>query len=58
VLGDESAPCVASGVDDVVVGFEDAFESQLARRYCQTFSTGFSSGEREGSKIGVMFPAH
>ena len=31
------------------------FESQLARRYCQTFSTGFSSGERDGKKISVMF---
>ena len=27
-------------------------ESQLARRYCQMFSTGFSSGAREGRKIG------
>jgi hypothetical protein len=30
------------------------FESQFWRRYCQTFSTGFSSGAREGRKIGVM----
>jgi hypothetical protein len=29
-------------------------ESQFDRRYCQTFSTGFNSGAREGSKIGVM----
>jgi hypothetical protein len=28
--------------------------SQLARRYCQMFSTGFSSGAREGRKIGVI----
>jgi hypothetical protein len=27
----------------------------LTRRYCQTFSTGLSSGAREGIKIGVMF---
>src|SRR3984957_16664271 len=30
------------------------FESQFWRRYCQTFSTGFSSGAREGREIGVM----
>ena len=30
-------------------------ESQVWRRYCQTFSTGLSSGAREGSQIGVMF---
>jgi hypothetical protein len=23
--------------------------------YCQMFSTGFNSGARDGSKIGVMF---
>jgi hypothetical protein len=31
------------------------FESQLTRKYCQIFSTGFSSGAREGKKIRVMF---
>src|ERR1700733_1991261 len=30
------------------------FESQFWRRYGQTLSTGFSSGAREGRKIGVM----
>ena len=30
------------------------FESQLARRYCQICSTGFNSGDREGSRIRVM----
>src|ERR1700733_1181939 len=30
------------------------FASQLARRYWQTFSTGFSSGARDGSQIGVI----
>ena len=40
---------LGGGVDDVVVAVEDLrIESQLARRYRQTFSTGFSSGEREG----------
>ena len=29
-------------------------ESQLARRYCRMFSTGLSSGTREGNRIGVM----
>ena len=29
------------------------FERQFWRRYCQTFSTGLSSGAREGRKIGV-----
>jgi hypothetical protein len=27
----------------------------LARRNCQTCSTGFNSGERDGRRIGVMF---
>lgn len=31
------------------------FESPLVCRYFQIFSTGFSSGEREDSKIGEMF---
>ena len=31
------------------------FESQLARMNCQMFSTGFSSGDRDGRKISVMF---
>jgi hypothetical protein len=30
------------------------FESQFWRRYCQTFSTGLSSGARDGRKIGVI----
>ena len=30
------------------------FESQLPCRNCQMFSTGFSSGARDGRKIGVM----
>jgi hypothetical protein len=30
------------------------FESQLSRMNCQTFSTGFSSGERGGSGRSVM----
>ena len=53
--GGELVPGFAGSVDDVAVGFEDGFDSQLARRYCQTFSTGFSSGERDGSMISVMF---
>src|SRR5215203_2926614 len=31
------------------------FESQFWRRYCQMFSTGLSSGAREGRKMSVMF---
>src|SRR5215217_7170633 len=31
------------------------FESQFWRRYCQMFSTGLSSGAREGRKTRVMF---
>src|SRR3954454_13570398 len=30
-------------------------ESQVWRRYCQMFSTGFSSGARDGSRMMVMF---
>jgi hypothetical protein len=42
---------------DVVIAMEGAvreFESQLSRRNCQAFSTGFSSGERGGSGRSVM----
>src|SRR3954452_11932577 len=31
------------------------FESQVWRRYCQMFSTGFSSGARDGSRMMEMF---
>src|SRR5215204_2640786 len=31
------------------------FESQFWRKYCQMFSTGLSSGAREGRKTRVMF---
>jgi len=51
-------PCVASGVDDVVVGFETRFERPVGAQILPDVSTGFSSGEREGSKIGVMFFRH
>ncbi len=54
-LCDEPSPGVAGCVKDVLAGVEDAGESQVWRRDCQTFSTGFSSGAREGSKIIVMF---
>ncbi len=30
-------------------------ESQVWRRYCQMFSTGFSSGARDGRKTSVRF---
>src|SRR3984957_3010813 len=53
-LSDELSPSGACGVDDRVVVSKTVFESQFWRRYCQTFSTGFSSGAREGRKIGVM----
>ena len=46
-----------AAIYDGVVVFEDrVFESQFYQRrvLCQTFSTGFSSGAREGRKIGVM----
>ena len=32
------------------------FEIQLSRMNCQTFSTGFSSGDRGGSGSREMFP--
>src|SRR6516164_7246531 len=53
-VGDEFAPRFACSVDDGVVVSKTVFESQFWRRYCQTFSTGFSSGARDGRKIGVM----
>src|SRR5215203_3457907 len=54
-LCDEPVPGVTGCIDDVVVGVEDALESQLARMYCHICSTGFSSGARDGRKISVMF---
>ena len=41
-----------AGVDDVVIGFEDGFESQWPRGNCQMFSTGVSSGARDGRRSG------
>jgi hypothetical protein len=41
-------------VEDVLVGFEDAVESQLSRMNCQMFSSGFSSGDLGGSGSSVM----
>src|ERR1700677_5353502 len=43
-----AASTIASSFSNTV------FESQFWRRYCQTFSTGFSLGARDGRKIGVM----
>jgi hypothetical protein len=51
-LSDEFSPSGAGGVDNRVVVFKTVFESQFWRRYCQTFSTGLSSGARDGRKIG------
>ena len=53
-LIDEVVPSLAAMVDDIVVGFEDWFESQLSRRNCQTFSCGLSSGHFAGNGIKVM----
>ena len=40
----EAVPCFAARVDDGVVALEDTVRESVRRRYCQTFSTGFSSG--------------
>ncbi|TCS23330.1 hypothetical protein EDC31_13125, partial [Acidomonas methanolica] len=45
----ELIPGVAADIDDVVVGAKIRFDSQVLRMNCQTFSTGFNSGERGGS---------
>jgi hypothetical protein len=34
------------------------FDSQFWRRYCQTFSTGLSSGERDGSRMQTASGRH
>ena len=36
--------------------FRRLMESRLAGRYCHMFSTGFGSGDFDGSRIIVMFP--
>ena len=46
-------PGLAAQRDDVFVGFEDPVR-QLSRMNCQTFSTGFNSGDRGGSARTVM----
>jgi hypothetical protein len=51
---DELIPSFAAVVDDVVVGCEDAVDSQLSRMNCPTFSTGLISGERGGNRTMVM----
>ena len=53
-LVDEVVPGLAAQRDDVFVGFEDRFDNQLSRMNCQTFSTGFNSGDRGGSARTVM----
>jgi hypothetical protein len=53
-LIDELVPGEAAVVDDVIVRFEDALDSQLSRMNCHTFSTGFSSGQRGGNGTRVM----
>ena len=42
-------------VDEVVPGdLKIRFDNQLSRMNCQTFSTGFNSGDRGGSARTVM----
>jgi hypothetical protein len=50
----EPVPSLAAMVDEIDVGFEDAFESQLSRMNCQTFSTGLSSGRLGGKAMMAM----
>ena len=45
---DESVPGLAAGLDDGVVGGKTQLERLFWTRYCQTFSTGLSSGDRAG----------
>jgi len=45
----EVVPRLAAKSDDVIVDSKILFDSQLSRMNCQTFSTGFSSGDRGGS---------
>ena len=53
--GDESVPGAASGVEDVVVGFDDAVgESVLAEELPDVLDPG-CSGERDGSGTMVAF---
>ena len=41
-------------VDDVRVGGETRFDSQLSLMNCQIFSTGLSSGDFGGNDTSVM----
>jgi len=49
-----SVPGEAAMIEDVVLGFEDGFDSQSSRMNRQTSSTGLSSGHLGGSGSSVM----
>ena len=54
-LVDQPVPGIAAQCDDLVVGAEHPIgQPVVARRNCQTFSTGFSSGDRGGRGRRVM----
>jgi hypothetical protein len=41
-------------IDDIAARSEDALDCQLSRRYCQTLSVGFSSGDLGGKASRLM----
>ena len=43
-----------SAIDVFVSDLKIRFDNQLSRMNCQTFSTGFNSGDRGGSARTVM----
>ena len=51
-LVDEVVPGLAAQRDDVFVGFEDPVRQPVVAHGCQTFSTGFNSGDRPAAAPG------
>jgi hypothetical protein len=54
-VGDQPAPSGTGSVDSGVVVFKDGVRGPVLAEVFQTFSTGLSSGARDGRKIGAVF---
>jgi len=53
-IGHELVPSVTAGVDDILEGVEHPMLRWFCFRYCQKFSTGFSSGKYGGKASRLM----
>src|SRR5215204_3518276 len=53
-LVDELVPSVTAVINNLLVGTQDPVGEPVVAHDCQTFSTGFNSGDRGGSGRSVM----